>query len=82
MLLVAVTVSMTPMVAARLNVIRSAAGTRAMNPFSRKPPETEPAESDAAELLRLIEAWNPMPAAVVGFGGFVVILWLMLFKPF
>lgn len=80
-LLVAATAYMTPMVATRLNVIRSAAGTRAMNPFSRKPAEPPPAH-DPAELARLIEAWNPAPPAVIGFGAFVVILWLMFFKPF
>ncbi len=79
--LVAITGYMTPMVAARLNVIRTAAGTQAMNPFSKKPP-APPAEHDPAELARLLEAWNPMPPAVIGLGGFVVILWLMLFKPF
>lgn len=73
--------AMTPLVAARLNVIRTAAGTRAINPFSRKPPEAPPAQDDG-ELERLLAAWDPMPAAVMGFGGFVLILWLMLFKPF
>jgi hypothetical protein len=78
--LVAVTAYMTPMVAVRLNVIRTAAGTRSMNPFSR-PPADAPA-ADPAELARLIDAWNPLPPAVIGFGGFLVILWLMFFKPF
>ena len=73
--------AMTPLVAARLNVIRAAAGTRAINPFSRKPPDAPP-EQDDTELERLLAAWNPVPAAVMGFGGFVVILWLMFFKPF
>jgi uncharacterized membrane protein len=80
-LLVVVSGAMTPMVAGRLNTIRAAAGTRAMNPFSRKPPEAPPA-ADAAELERLLEAWDPRFAAVIGFGGFVLILWLMFFKPF
>ena len=79
-LLVAVSAYMTPMVAARLNLIRTAAGTRSMNPFSRPPAET-PAV-DPAELARLLDAWNPMMHAVIGFGGFLVILWLMFFKPF
>ena len=80
-LLTIVAGAMTPLVAARLNVIRTAAGTRAINPFSRKPPDAPP-DQDHAELERLLAAWDPMPAAVMGFGGFVVILWLMLFKPF
>ena len=80
-LLTIVAGAMTPMVAARLNVIRTAAGTRAINPFSRKPPEALPA-ADEGELARLLDAWDPRPAAVMGFGGFGIILWLMLFKPF
>ena len=80
-LLAVVAGAMTPMVAGRLNVIRTAAGTRAINPFSRKPPEA-PATEDDSELERLLAAWDPRPAAVMGFGGFVIILWLMLFKPF
>lgn len=80
-LLIVVAGAMTPMVAARLNVIRTAAGTRAINPFSRKPPDAPPAEDDA-ELERLLAAWDPRPAAAMGFGGFVIILWLMYFKPF
>ena len=80
-LLVAVSGYMTPMVAARLNVIRTAAGTQSMNPFSKKP-AVPPAAHDPVELERLIEAWNPVPAATIGLGGLVAILFLMLFKPF
>ena len=80
-LLVVVSGAMTPMVAARLNAIRTAAGTRAINPFSRTAPEAPPAQ-DSAELERLLVAWDPRPAAAMGFGAFVIILWLMFFKPF
>ena len=80
-LLVAVTVYMTPMVAARLAPIRAAAGTQAVNPFSRKPAPPPPA-GDAAELARLVAAWNPAPTAVIGLTSFLVILWLMFFQPF
>ena len=73
--------AMTPLVAARLNVLRAAAGTRAVNPFSRKPPDA-PLAQDDAELERLLAAWDPLPAAIMGFGGFALILWLMMFKPF
>ena len=81
MLLTVVAAYMTPGVAARLNVIRGAAGTQQINPFSRKAPPPAP-EPDPAELTRLLDAWNPMIPAVIGFGAFAVILWLMLFKPF
>lgn len=80
-LLVAVTVYMTPMVAARLGPIRTAAGTQTINPFSRKAPPPPPA-GDSAELVRLVAAWNPVTPAVVGLASFLIILWLMFFQPF
>lgn len=80
-LLVVVSGAMTPMVAARLNAIRTAAGTQAINPFSRKPPSPAP-DPDPRELDRLLDAWSPAPSAIMGLGGFLVILWLMFFKPF
>lgn len=79
-LLVVISGAMTPMVATRLNAIRTAAGTQAINPFSRKPPGPPP-DQDPRELERLLAAWRPAPSAIMGFGGFLVILWLMFFKP-
>jgi hypothetical protein len=35
-----------------------------------------------AERMALIAATNPMQLLVVGYGGFILILWLMIFKPF
>ena len=72
---------MTPGVAARVNGIRAAAGTQQINPFSRKP-QPAPPEPDPVELSRQLDAWNPAVPAIIGFGAFAVILWLMLFKPF
>ena len=80
-ILVAVTVYMTPMVAARLTPTRTAAGTQSINPFSRKGPPPPPT-GDSAELARLVAAWNPVTPAVVGVAAFLVILWLMFFQPF
>jgi hypothetical protein len=80
-LLTVVAAYMTPGVAARVNRIRTAAGTRAINPFSRKAPAPPP-DPDPAELGRLLDAWNPAVPAAIGFGAFLVLLWLMLFKPF
>jgi hypothetical protein len=37
---------------------------------------------DAAELTRLLDTRRPEALAVVGGGGFLVILWLMMFRPF
>lgn len=80
-LLIAVAAYMTPGVAARVNLIRTAAGTQAINPFSRKAPPPSP-NPDPEELARLLDTWNPVIPAVIGFGAFGFILWLMFFKPF
>lgn len=74
-LLVAVGAAMTPLVAVRLNAMRTAAG------IPLKKDEPPPAE-DPVELRRLIDAWQPMPIAVIGLAAFLVMLYLMLFKPF
>ena len=47
-------------------------------PRQKDPPPVE----DLGELRRLQAAWNPMPLAVAGIGSFLVILYLMLVKPF
>lgn len=77
-LFVAIGLAMTPLVAFRLNPIRTAAGMPAQ-PVKKDAPV--PVE-DPIELRRQIDAWQPLPAAIVGLGGFLVILFLMLVKPF
>ncbi len=77
-LFVAIAIAMTPLVAARLNPLRVAAGMPAVPVKKDAPPPVE----DPAELRRQLEAWNPVPIAIVGLGGFLVILYLMLIKPF
>jgi hypothetical protein len=79
--LVVVAAYMTPGVAAPVNRIRTAAGTQAINPFSRRPPAPPP-DADPGELDRLLDAWNPAVPAAIGFTAFLALLWLMLFKPF
>ena len=79
-LFVAVAGLMTPMGSGRLRAVRAAAGTVPFNPASRTlAPAPEP---DPAELARLLDEWNPVPLAVLGLTAFLVLLWLMLFKPF
>lgn len=75
-LLVGVAIAMTPMVSMRLNAIRAAAGQP--NP---RAPGVVPNE-DLDQLRRLQDAWNPMPIAIVGLGAFLLILYLMIVKPF
>jgi small-conductance mechanosensitive channel len=79
-LFIAVALAMTPMASSRLRPMRAAAGTVPFNPFSRTPVAAP--EPDPAELSRLLDAWNPVPIASLGIVSFLVILWLMLFKPF
>ncbi len=79
-LFVAVSGLMTPLGSSRLRALRAAAGTVPFNPMSRTPAVAP--EPDAAELSRLLDEWDPMPLAVVGLPAFLVLLWLMLFKPF
>ena len=80
-LLIVVSGVMTPMAAMRFNAVRAAAGIAVTPPFSRRPPPDPPAP-DEVELRRLLDAWNPIPTAAIGLGGFLVILWLMFLKPF
>ncbi len=75
-LFVVMAFAMTPLMAVRLNAMRAAAGQA--TPRQKDPPPVE----DLGELRRLQAAWNPMPLAVAGIGSFLVILYLMLVKPF
>jgi hypothetical protein len=56
-----------------------AAGLQYMESFKPHPP-LEPAS--AAELDALLAHGQPVPLTVIGFGGLILILWLMMFKPF
>ncbi len=66
-------------------------GTRSFHPLrkafglpynegSKQMPAGEPLPEE--ERLALISKTRPMEMLVVGYGGFIVILWLMIFKPF
>ena len=68
---------MTPMATFRLKPMRAAAGMPAETGVPEAPPQENP-----EELRRLIDAWNPMVPASMGLIGFIVILYLMLVKPF
>jgi hypothetical protein len=68
---------MTPLGTMRLKPMRAAAGMPAETGLPEAPPQENP-----DELRRLIEAWNPLPLAAMGLTGFIVILYLMMAKPF
>jgi hypothetical protein len=76
-LAIAIIAVITPWGRLWLNRVREAVGvdvkTGAINPGY----EVNPATLDAA-----IAAGKPELLATIGFGGFLVILWLMVFKPF
>ncbi len=58
---------------------RKAAGTRYNVKGKWFPPE--PAKSDE-EVFAILAKTNPILLTVIGYGGFVVIAWLMIVKPF
>ena len=66
---------MTPIATKQLERVGAAAG------MARRGSDAPPAE-DPEELQRLLAAWNPLPVAALGMTAFLVILWLMLAKPF
>ena len=76
-LFVAVAGLMTPMATFRLRPIRAAAGMPAETGAPEAPPQEDP-----EELRRLIDAWNPLVPASMGLAAFIVILYLMMAKPF
>ena len=68
---------MTPLATFRLKPMRAAAGMPAETGVPEAPPQENP-----EELRRLIDAWNPLVPASMGLVAFIVILYLMLAKPF
>ena len=77
LLLVAVGGLMTPLATFRFRPIRAAAGMPSDGDKGGVAPPEDP-----EEMRRLIAAWNPIPLAALGLTGFLVILWMMLVKPF
>jgi len=79
LLLFVITGVMTPLVAIPLHKVRRALGLKppmaGKRALAAPPPALE-------EIPGLLEKAHPTAAAVVGFGGIGVILWLMMFKPF
>ena len=71
-LFLAIAGAMYPLATGYVRRVRRAVGTRASG---------APMASDE-ELDELLSSSRPLIVALVGFGGLLVILWLMLFKPF
>jgi len=77
--LIAVTVAMYAMASRYYAQIRSAVGLASMNDKKGEPP---PAQIGPDELVALLDTWRPEALAAIGFIGLVLILWLMVLKPF
>jgi hypothetical protein len=77
--LVVVGGAMTPIGATYYTRLRAAVGQRTRG---MKPEDPAPVAVGSAELAALLDSRRPEALAVVGGVGFLVILWLMMFRPF
>jgi uncharacterized membrane protein len=78
-LLVVVTGAMYPMATEPLQRIRWSLGLKTQKDMTA---ELGPAPASDDVLQGQLAAWNPVRPAIVGFGGIVLITWLMVLKPF
>ena len=78
-LFIVIALVMTPVGSNYLWNIRAALGQR---PRNAKPNDPDPVPATDAELAALRANRRPELLLLLGAGGFVVILWLMMFKPF
>lgn len=78
-LLVVITGLMTPVGSTYLGRIRAALGQRTRG---LKPADPDPVPASDADLEALLVSRAPETLLALGGGGFLVILWLMMFRPF
>lgn len=78
-LLIAIFAVMTPLGTIRLSKVRAALGQRTRN---LKPADPDPVPASDGELEALLASTTPETLLYLGGGGFLVILWLMMFRPF
>jgi uncharacterized membrane protein len=78
-LFIVIGIVMTPVGGTYLRNLRLAVGQR---PRNAKPGDADPVPVSDAELARLRAGNRPELLLLLGAGGFVVILWLMMFRPF
>jgi uncharacterized membrane protein len=78
-LFIAIGIAMTPIGGTYLQNLRLAIGQR---PRSAKPEDADPVPVSDAELAALQASRRPELLLLVGAGGFLVIVWLMMFRPF
>jgi len=70
---------MTPLATMPLSRVRSALGQRTRG---LKPTDPDPVPLPMADVAPMLDALRPGLLAAIGGGGFLVILYLMMFKPF
>lgn len=78
-LLIAIALLMTPVGGSYLRDLRIAIGQR---PRNAKPGDPDPVPVSDEALAALQNSRRPELLLLLGAGGFVVILWLMMFRPF
>jgi MFS family permease len=78
-LLVVILISMWAMASRYFHRVRKAVGLPYMEGNKERPP-VEPAAAD--EVAHLLRSGRPHLMTLIGLGGWAVILWLMIFKPF
>lgn len=78
-LLVLIGALMTPLGIGYFNSIRLALGLRTRN---LKETDPDPVPASDADLAAILASRRPEQLLLIGGGGFLVILWLMMFRPF
>lgn len=78
-LFIVIGVAMTPIGGTYLRNLRLAIGQR---PRNAKPGDPDPVPVSDGELAALQASRRPELLLLIGAGGFVVIVWLMMFRPF
>jgi hypothetical protein len=78
-LLVVIGGVMTPIGGIYFANVRRAIGQR---PRNLKPDQPDPVPVSASELAAMLDTRRPELLLLIGGGGFLVILWLMMFRPF
>jgi amino acid transporter len=78
-LFIVIGILMTPVGGTYLRGLRLAVGQR---PRNAKPGDADPVPATDGELAALQASSRPETLLLLGAGGFVVILWLMMFRPF
>ena len=78
-LFIVISIVMTPVGGSYLRGLRTGIGQR---PRSAKPGDADPVPVSDGELAALQASQRPELLLAIGAGGFVVILWLMMFRPF